>query len=370
MKKTFFIFTIFLVFTGGLYSQEVLPLDDAITSAARGIERIVPQNAILLVIDITQSSDNFSNTVMNELSDQLTIGNKVPVVDRKNLDIRRQELIYQMSGEVDDDSAGSITRTLGANHFVTGTVEDRQTFYRIRFRIINIETSQILPSVIVDLKKDEQVIYLIGGASAVEELKRIERTRPTSNVRNNWVSAEASLGLNLWQGWGAGIGARYERMLNSTVSIGTNFYYYIPFDPEHGTGGMIDTGNIFGIDANIRLYPLKRKFFLGLALGYHNGGNEMIVGNESTSWENGVILDKVDYATANGSGFAITGEMGWKIDVGKEGGFFVQPGFLGTVIMGKYKGHEYGTGWTGGYGGNTKFISGYWRLYLGAGFAF
>ena len=121
-----------------------------------------------------------------------------------------------------------------------------------------------------------------------------------ANVRNNWISGELSF---------LGVGARYERMLNEHWSIGGNVYY-----------NFLLFWNDLGIDFSARYYIWKG-LHVGLALGYH--------------WHTG-IYDEIDgWAAINGVG--ITPEIGWKIDVGKEGGFFISPGIKTPITLGVYE---------------------------------
>jgi hypothetical protein len=290
---------------------------------------------LVLVLDVTQSSENFSNTVMNELSDQLALNRKINIVDRQNLSAIRTELNLQVSGDVDDNSALSIGRYLGARYIVSGTLEDRQTVYRLRLRIISIETTQILLPIILDLKKDSQVSYLMGIDMPISKMP--VSNLPIANIRNNWASVDVSGGYNIARGPGLSFGARYARMFGSKISLGANFFWFIPVAPELGAFEYASATSGFGIDASFRFYPTGRYFFIGFALGYH------------------------DYALADEfysvAGFAITTvDLGWKIDVGKEGGFFLQPGLLATIMFPKERGEIWPTG--------------YMRLYLGAGWAF
>ena len=116
-----------------------------------------------------------------------------------------------------------------------------------------------------------------------------------ANVRKNWISLE--LGL-------FGCGAGYEHMFNSFFSAGVNAYANI-FLP------LLLINN--GICANIKFYPGGRIFFLGIGFGYQG---YIVVG-------------------AGGTGPGITPEIGWKIDVGKEGNFFIQPGIKFPVTFNK-----------------------------------
>ena len=124
-------------------------------------------------------------------------------------------------------------------------------------------------------------VIVIGFAGAQDR---------ASNVRDNWISAELSL---------LGIGARYERMINPSFSFGVNAYLHYFF--EENTG----------FDITGRFYPWGKNFLVGIGLGFHNVSEGFFVVNETASYE---------------FGFTIVPEVGWKIDVGNDGGFFLQPG--------------------------------------------
>jgi len=374
MKKYLMIFA-FILSVGWLFAQEILPFNDAINYTARGLENRLPEGANVMILNIVSPSLNFSNAVFDRLSVQLVVGGKVSVVtrDRQDQEARRQELNYQMSGEVSDPTALSIANTLGAHYSISGSFQDMENNYLLTFRIINIESSQIVTAVIVGIQKDTQVAYLLGI------------DMPISNIKDNWLSAEVSGGYLLFQGAGISVGARYERMLNSKISIGTNFYWFLPFDseakPQWGyydpnfcreENIAVDKGNIFGIDAFIRFYPKGRSFFFGLALGYHNSGNSIpdkVEVDREYNYLTGDTVINYYYVPAKSSGLAITPELGWKISFGKKGGFFLQPSFLGSFIIGKND-YDYSNFKELSTYDEYPFVSGYWRFYLGAGWAF
>jgi len=369
MKKLVIVF-ILLLLTVGVFAQE-LALDEAIERAARNIETEMPQRALILVLNVASPSEDFSRYVLDELTDHLVIGRKITVVDRQNLAAIRAETNFQYSGEVSDESMVSIGKMLGAHYIVTGSLNQRGTNYRLRFRIIGVETTRIISSVILDIKNDAQVARLIGGERAVQEAEQKQReieekekaNRP-ANVKNNWLSADLSYGYYWGRRQGLTFGARYERMLNSNISLGLNFYGLMPFfDDFYGIKNPPDPALTFGIDASFRVYTFGKKFFLGLALGYHEHGNQVIVEGAN----NDPSLSGTRY------GLGITVELGWKIDVGKEGGFFLQPGLSGTFITGKFKDiRSYDL-----LGFNEEDIKsyesdfdGHARIYLGVGWAF
>jgi len=354
MKKILFLFALFVLASWAVSAQQ-LELKEVIVRSARGIEEELPKKSKVLVLNFNSPTKAFSDYILDELTSELLEAGKVTIVDRQNIAAIMNEMKLQYSGYVSDESMVSIGKMIGAHYIISGTLTNKETYYTFRIRVISIETATIQRQITSELKNDKEVASLLGGKSA-----------PTSNVRNNWLSTEVSGGFNLWQGPGLSVGARYERMLGSKISLGTNFYWFIPVISDYSLdaeGIDIDNGNIFGIDASFRLYPTGNEFFLGIALGYHSGGN----------WADEVSYSYPKYYSLHSdyTGFAITLDLGWKVDVGKEGGFFVQPGFLGTFNLGNVD-HSH-TDYDGSIRGEKErwqYYGGYWRLYLGAGYAF
>jgi hypothetical protein len=213
------------------------------------------------------------------------------------------------------------------------------------------------------MPKNEQPAAQTGGSASTGATR-------FSNIRDNWFSVEVAPGYNIYHGFGTSIGARYERMLGNMVSLGATYYYFIPSDTNYQLDfedSLINfkPGVIDGIDGFIRIYPTRKAFFYGLAVGYHSGGNII-----RDSWGR---IDEREFSSYNGSGLAITGELGWKIDIGKEGGFFIQHGFLGTFIAGE-RGTDKDNKSTKPENDDDdyysrEFLSGYWRYYFGVGYA-
>lgn len=345
MKKFLMIFVFYFI-GWGLFANE-LPLDEAIGNAARNIEDELPQRSMVLVLNFASPAETFSNYVIEELTDHLIIGRKVFIVDRQNLTAIRTEMDLQLSGDVSDESALSIGRLLGAHYIVSGSLTERGLNYRLRFRVISIETARIISSVIVDIKNDVQVARLIGGERAVQEAERRQRDEEqeaerqqrqaereermsvpkTANVKNNWFS----LGLA-----GLGAGLKYERMLNSNLSLGADAYgnwvgIVFPTDvmKYHKQIGATD----IGVNATVRFYPFGKAFYIGTGLGAKGLFSGARIDKDG-NWTNddwtytgsGVPNIENDYISYNIFGFAVTPELGWRIDFGFPGGFFMDFG--------------------------------------------
>lgn len=161
---------------------------------------------------------------------------------------------------------------------------------------------------------------------------------------SNWISGELSF---------LGVGARYEHMLNDNYSIGANAYW----------SSFFFLWNELGVDVTARYYPWGqgKNFFVGVGLGFHihTGTYEYeydnyLGGKSTASWFGAV------------TGVAITPEVGWKIDVGEVGGFYLQPGIKIPITFGLLEPYTFTGGST-----ESEFRAGFGFVpYFGMGYAF
>ena len=304
--------------TAILHAQE-LTLDEAIARAARDIEGELPERAMVLLLNVTSPSEALSSYVLNELTDLLVMGRRIAVVDRRNLAAIREEMNLQISGEVSDESALSIGRLLGAHYIVSGALDERGVNYRLRVRIVGVETARILTSIIVDIRNDAQVTRLIGGASAVAEMERRrhedERARQRAEAREEHLRKLRKPGLYLDTGVIGGMGVvkynndglPYDYGYGDTGSIDTDISFqgkyglkagYGPFgeiplyavgDISFGFSHVIDIGLNFPLfaGAGVIFYPV-RVFQLGASFG---AGWPINMGNPGFSFNISAALD-------------------------------------------------------------------------------
>jgi tetratricopeptide (TPR) repeat protein len=78
---------------------------------------------------------------MEELTAGLYDNCITDIADQRNLDYIRKELDLQYSGEVDDESAVSLGKFLGAQRIMIGELVDTGKGYRFRVTVLNVETA-------------------------------------------------------------------------------------------------------------------------------------------------------------------------------------------------------------------------------------
>jgi curli biogenesis system outer membrane secretion channel CsgG len=91
-----------------------MDMDVAIKEATSQMEMKLPAKTKMALVSVSSSSSAFSEQVLNRLESTIVSSGKLVVVDRANLDKIRTEQGFQLSGEVDDNSAKAIGKLLGA----------------------------------------------------------------------------------------------------------------------------------------------------------------------------------------------------------------------------------------------------------------
>jgi hypothetical protein len=139
------------------------------------------------------------------------------------------------------------------------------------------------------------ILVMMAGAGSIS-------AQESKSDAKNWISGEVSL---------LGGGARYERMLGSKFSVGGDVYF----------SSFFIVWNEFEVGAFGRFYPLENGFFVEAGLGYHLHTALTLGGGLG-------LRSKVV------SGIGITPAVGWQIDVGRPGGFFISPGIKFPITLG------------------------------------
>jgi len=153
--------------TGGGKSGAV-DLDTAIQHASKDINDSLSAGTKVALLNFTSDSDVLSDYVIEEMSIALVKGRKLTVVDRKEIDLIRGEMNFQMSGEVSDESAQEIGKILGAQSIVSGSLINMGNTHRFRTKVINVNSAAIETSASISVVDDPQIQFLLsqGGSSA------------------------------------------------------------------------------------------------------------------------------------------------------------------------------------------------------------
>ena len=125
-------------------SQGVGDIENAVYRAAWAILENLPENSTVAVLSIASEDAEMAEFVIEEMVYNIVATRKFRVVDRRSLDAIQKEAKFQYSGDVDDNSAVSIGRLLGANVVITGSVGGTGVTRRIRAKALHVQTAEIL----------------------------------------------------------------------------------------------------------------------------------------------------------------------------------------------------------------------------------
>jgi hypothetical protein len=157
-------------------------LDAAIRETSDYLNKQLPRGNKLVILNIQSVFPALSEYIIDELIANTVNDRVFSVVDRQQLNTIRAELDFQMSGEVDDETAQTLGRLAGAQIIVSGAVSKIGDLYRLRVRALKVENAQI----------EGQFNRNISSNSTIEALVK---SRATGYVSSTTPSGITSNGL-------------------------------------------------------------------------------------------------------------------------------------------------------------------------------
>jgi curli biogenesis system outer membrane secretion channel CsgG len=128
-------------------SPPAASLTEALYQSYGELSGNIPGRASVAVISIASASPAEGEFALEELTLFFVNSRKYSVVDRRSLDLIRAEQDFQLSGEVDDDTAVSVGRFIGAAVVITGSVTPYGAAKYLRLKALDVETGEILAMV-------------------------------------------------------------------------------------------------------------------------------------------------------------------------------------------------------------------------------
>jgi hypothetical protein len=135
-----------VVSLGGGGAGTPLPsqLEGALNNAAEMLVDSMPQNATVAILSIYSDNRETAEYVIDELEYKLVNSRKFQIVDRRRLEQIRREQNFQLSGDVDDNSAVSIGNMLGATIVITGDISGSGSSRRLVLKALDVKTARII----------------------------------------------------------------------------------------------------------------------------------------------------------------------------------------------------------------------------------
>lgn len=161
-----------LLAAAGALSAASPTLDSAIAEASERIAPKLAEGARIAVVPGKVASKLLAEYLTDKATQTLLASDRFIMLERKDLEGIREELRFQLSGDVSDDSAQSIGKMLGAEVIVSVYVDASNS---LRMKAVEVESARILAStaVPVDNPAELRAISLEDGkaitVSTIEE---------------------------------------------------------------------------------------------------------------------------------------------------------------------------------------------------------
>jgi TolB-like protein len=174
-----------LLFGVGLpcFAQDALPFNDALKDVLSYLTGRMSSGSTVAVLGFQSDYPNLSEYILDDITAGLVDTDLYTVVDRRSLELLAQEMAFQLSGEVSDETALAIGRRLGAQMVISGAVSYLGEFYRLRVQAIEVETARIQGSRTVTIQPNRLLATLTGNpwtGPAVPDAARPEDVTPAA----------------------------------------------------------------------------------------------------------------------------------------------------------------------------------------------
>ena len=152
---------IFFLIALSVYGQSrgAVSLDEAIQNSAFQIQDGLNRGATIVVYQFQSQDARISDYILKELFNLLVNSRNFVVLDRTAQEVINAELDFQFNqsaGMISDDSLASLTRRIGAEAIITGSLDDAGNEYRFRMRVIGTETTAAIVSYAASVGKNDR----------------------------------------------------------------------------------------------------------------------------------------------------------------------------------------------------------------------
>jgi len=162
--KRFLISVVFIsLLCHSVSAQQAVNLDTALKNSVEYLTGRLPAGTRAIILNVTSDHTNLSNYIINEMTMALFNDGRLIMVDRQNLETIRQELKFQYSGDVSDESMVSIGKMLGLQSIISGNISPFGSVYRLQIRAIAVETGAIQGMQSLNIVFDETLAVLTGA---------------------------------------------------------------------------------------------------------------------------------------------------------------------------------------------------------------
>ena len=144
MKKIFLVLS--LLGIAGFCSAQSRSLDEAIREGITYFAGRIPRLARVAALPITTGKPGLSDYATERVSYALVNNGSFIVVERnqQSLNDLSREMIYQLSGDVNDNTSLSLGKQLGSQYVINGTFTRVGAGYALSLKALDVEKAQVV----------------------------------------------------------------------------------------------------------------------------------------------------------------------------------------------------------------------------------
>ena len=273
MNKRIFIIIITILLSSSVFAKT--SIDQAITNAAVDIADKCNAKSILMIDDFESPTPAMTLYIREQLADTIFAEDGlIQIVTREHMDKIEKELKFQNSGVVSEKTILSVAERLGARFVVFGKLEELNSGFILRVRMLDVKTGAYLFRKTYEFGYSQKTAQLLGNASTYKKVaiggigeinkNSIEFVAPAAGI---------AFDFSLWRKFSVGakilLSYDYREKQNQIFTIetlGTLRYYIVSFSGEPVSGIYLEAQG--GISSLIVDSKLKTVFNAGGAAGY------------------------------------------------------------------------------------------------------
>lgn len=249
-----------LMFAVAVSAVFSIDIGTALDQVAEQFSASLPSGTTVAIVGIASDTENMSEYLLDELTFRFVQQRRLTVANRANLDAIKQEMNFQMSGEVSDASIQEIGAMAGAETVVHGSLKEIGSIYFLSLQALNVTTATVEDMYRETVELDAVTAPLVG--------KTVNSKGSVLDLNNDYTTGQrVGLGFqNLVFGLGSYRAGHVVDGVLLTVTHIAGYSCLIIFSIMSPEAGLMVGGPIFAASA---LYGFIRPIF------YHKPGTEV-----------------------------------------------------------------------------------------------
>ena len=169
MNKRIFIIIISILLSSSVFAKT--SIDQAITNAAVDIADKSSAKTILMIDDFESPTPAMTLYIREQLADTIFAEDGlIQIVTREHMDKIEKELKFQNSGVVSEKTILSVAERLGARFVVFGKLEEFNSGFILRVRMLDVKTGAYLFRKTYEFGYSQKTAQLLGNASTYKKV--------------------------------------------------------------------------------------------------------------------------------------------------------------------------------------------------------